>query len=56
MSADNKLFRPGPGVVVGGGWTTSAVVRIILGDLNGDGRTDIISQDALGHFHAGIDR
>jgi trypsin/VCBS repeat protein len=35
---------PGSAVVVGSGWTQTARPRILLGDFNGDGRSDIIGQ------------
>jgi Trypsin/FG-GAP-like repeat len=41
MSADNRLFLSA--AKVGGGWAVSAVPRILTGDFNGDGRTDIAS-------------
>jgi hypothetical protein len=47
LSADAKLF-PGPVRIVGGGWTTTNIPRILTGDFNGDGRTDIIRQDSTG--------
>jgi Trypsin/FG-GAP-like repeat len=38
--ADAALF-PGAHAEVGRGWTTARVPRIVVGDFNGDGRTDI---------------
>ena len=40
VMGDNQLF-PGAHVQVGAGWTTARVPRIVVGDFNGDGRTDI---------------
>ncbi|NYT95715.1 trypsin-like serine protease [Salinispora sp. H7-4] len=49
LSADNRLFV-GSDVAVGSGWSTSLAPRIITGDFNGDGRTDLIHQNAVGHL------
>jgi hypothetical protein len=35
---------------VGGGWTQAAVPRILTGDFNGDGRTDIIANHSTGQM------
>ncbi|MFI2650579.1 FG-GAP-like repeat-containing protein [Micromonospora fulviviridis] len=43
LSADARLFA-GPARTVGTGFTTTAVPRILSGDFNGDGRTDLIAQ------------
>ncbi|WP_307970423.1 trypsin-like serine protease [Salinispora arenicola] len=47
LSANNRMFV-GPGVTAGNGWTTSAFPRIITGDFNGDGRTDIMNHNTDG--------
>ncbi|MEU4367435.1 FG-GAP-like repeat-containing protein [Micromonospora chersina] len=49
LSADYKLFA-GPTALVGNGWTTTAVPRILPGDFNGDGRTDLIAQMSNGEL------
>jgi hypothetical protein len=49
--ADNKLFT-GSGHLVGGGWTTTNIPRILTGDFNGDGKTDLIGQAANGDLRA----
>jgi hypothetical protein len=43
LSADYQLFGGG-GVLVGEGWQTSSVERILLGDFTGDGKADIGAQ------------
>ncbi len=48
LTADNKLFTNS--YIVGGGWTTSAFPRIITGDFNGDGRTDIMNHNTAGQL------
>ncbi|GAB1644518.1 FG-GAP repeat domain-containing protein [Krasilnikovia sp. MM14-A1259] len=50
LSADNKLFVQSR--VVGGGWTEKSIPRIITGDFNGDGKTDIVGQDTDGALRA----
>ncbi|MFG1954167.1 FG-GAP-like repeat-containing protein [Micromonospora sp. NPDC048830] len=47
LSADAKLFA-GPARTVGSGFTTTAVPRILTGDFDGDGTTDVIAQYADG--------
>ena len=47
LSADARLFAGTPRVV-SDGFTTSAVPRVLTGDFNGDGRTDLIAQYADG--------
>ncbi|WP_328462915.1 VCBS repeat-containing protein [Actinoplanes sp. NBC_00393] len=47
----DKLF-PGAFSSVGRGWTVAAYPRIVSGDFNGDGRTDIIGQAANGELRA----
>ncbi|MET8464312.1 FG-GAP-like repeat-containing protein [Micromonospora zamorensis] len=47
LSADARLFG-GVTLDVGTGFTTTAVPRILTGDFNGDGRTDLIAQYADG--------
>ncbi|WFE37936.1 FG-GAP-like repeat-containing protein [Micromonospora sp. WMMD998] len=47
LSADARLFSA-PARVVGDGFTTSAVPRMLTGDFDGDGRTDLIAQYADG--------
>ncbi|WP_433389254.1 FG-GAP-like repeat-containing protein [Micromonospora sp. KLBMP9576] len=47
LSADARMFA-GLTVNVGTGFTTTAVPRILTGDFNGDGRTDLIAQYADG--------
>ena len=44
LSADSRLFTTATSRIVGGGWTLTNVPRIITGDFNGDGRTDVIQQ------------
>jgi hypothetical protein len=51
LSADAKLFAGTPRIVATG-WTTTAVPRILTGDLNGDGRTDLLAQAANGELRA----
>ncbi len=51
LSGDGKLFA-GAGVTVGGGWTTTALPRVLTGDFTGDGRTDIIGQNSAGQLRA----
>ena len=51
LSADGRLF-PGTAKRVGTGWTQTAIERILLGDFNGDGRSDIIGQRAGGELSA----
>jgi hypothetical protein len=51
LSADNKLFAGAARIAVTG-WTTAAVPRIFTGDVNGDGRTDLIGQAANGELRA----
>lgn len=51
LSSNYKLFA-GATAIVGTGWTTSAVPRILPGDFNGDGRTDLIAQMADGDLRA----
>jgi hypothetical protein len=41
--ANDALF-PGSGVLIGQGWTSGDIPRIVLGDFNGDHRADIIGQ------------
>lgn len=43
LSADLRLFS-GPGTIVGRGWSTAGVPRILTGDFTGDGKTDIGAQ------------
>jgi hypothetical protein len=43
LSADAQLFN-GANALVGTGWTTATVQRIMTGDFTGDGRTDIGAQ------------
>jgi hypothetical protein len=50
--AENKLFVASASGVVGGGWTTTRIPRIVAGDFNGDGRTDLIGQAANGDLRA----
>ncbi|WBB65442.1 FG-GAP-like repeat-containing protein [Micromonospora sp. WMMD812] len=47
VSADYRLFG-GRTAVVGTGFTASSIPRIIPGDYNGDGRTDVLAQLADG--------
>ncbi|MGY0004724.1 FG-GAP-like repeat-containing protein [Micromonospora sp. I033] len=47
LSADARLFA-GAARTVGAGFTTTAVPRLLPGDFNGDGRTDLIAQYADG--------
>ncbi|MEU6072168.1 FG-GAP-like repeat-containing protein [Micromonospora sp. NPDC047074] len=47
LSADARLFA-GATRDVGTGFTTTEVPRILTGDFNGDGRTDLIAQHADG--------
>ncbi|GAA0795097.1 FG-GAP-like repeat-containing protein [Spirilliplanes yamanashiensis] len=49
FSTTAALF-PGPSRKVGSGWTTAAVVRILTGDFDGDGRTDIGANYADGNL------
>ncbi len=51
VSADNRLFV-GSGALVGTGWATSSVPRILTGDINADGKTDILAQYADGTLRA----
>jgi hypothetical protein len=51
LSANNLLF-PGGGPNVGVGWTNARVPRILTGDFNGDGRTDIAAQYVNGGIRA----
>ncbi|MEU4165134.1 FG-GAP-like repeat-containing protein [Actinoplanes sp. NPDC026670] len=51
LSADARLL-PGPVRIVGSGWTTTNIPRILTGDFTGDGRTDIIGQDSTGQLRA----
>ncbi|MEU8664414.1 FG-GAP-like repeat-containing protein [Actinoplanes philippinensis] len=51
MAADSGLFN-GASRLVGGGWTTTNIQRILTGDFNGDGRADIIGQDSTGQLRA----
>ncbi|GLY01207.1 FG-GAP-like repeat-containing protein [Actinoplanes sp. NBRC 101535] len=51
FSADNRLLV-GAATIVGTGWTTTNIQRIITGDFNGDGRTDIIGQSSAGQLRA----
>jgi secreted trypsin-like serine protease len=51
LSADNKLFT-GAARIVATGWTTAAVPRIFTGDVDGDGRIDLIGQSANGELRA----
>jgi hypothetical protein len=51
LSADHRLFT-GPSRIVGTGWTATNIPRIVLGDFNGDHRTDIIGQDSTGQLRA----
>jgi hypothetical protein len=48
--SDNQLLAA-PRTVLSG-WTTTAVPRILTGDLNGDGRLDVIRQNAAGELRA----
>jgi hypothetical protein len=43
---------PGASVKVGSGWAQTPMPRILLGDVNGDGRTDIIGQASDGRLLA----
>ncbi|MCA2213030.1 FG-GAP-like repeat-containing protein [Jidongwangia harbinensis] len=43
---------PSPRRKVGAGWTLTAMPRMISGDFNGDGRTDLIGQNAAGDLRA----
>ncbi|MGN9763671.1 FG-GAP-like repeat-containing protein [Micromonospora sp. SD12] len=47
MTGGGLLF-PGPYPYVGTNWGTTNRPRILVGDLTGDGRTDLIGQDAAG--------
>ncbi|WP_328462913.1 VCBS repeat-containing protein [Actinoplanes sp. NBC_00393] len=49
--AENKLFTTAASGIVGSGFTVAAYPRIVTGDFNGDGRTDIIGQAASGELH-----
>ncbi|NYH44474.1 hypothetical protein HNR22_004201 [Micromonospora jinlongensis] len=51
LSADGRLFSGAPRDV-GSGFTATAVLRILTGDFNGDGRTDLIAQYADGSMKA----
>jgi hypothetical protein len=51
VTADARLFTGTPRLV-GGGWTVAAAPRIVLGDVDGDGRTDIVKQYANGELRA----
>ena len=51
VTVDGRLFT-GTSKIVGGGWTVAAVPRIVLGDFNGDGRTDIVRQNPAGELRA----
>ncbi|TCB92826.1 trypsin-like serine protease [Micromonospora zingiberis] len=51
LSADARLFSSPPRDV-NTGFTTEAVPRILTGDFNGDGRTDLIAQFADGSMKA----
>jgi hypothetical protein len=51
MAADSGLFN-GASRLVGGGWTTTNIQRILTGDFNGDGKADIIGQDSTGQLRA----
>ncbi|BCJ59060.1 fusidic acid esterase FusH [Micromonospora endophytica] len=51
LSADARLFSIAPSDV-GTGFTTAEVPRILTGDFNGDGRTDLIAQFADGSLKA----
>jgi hypothetical protein len=50
LSADGRLF--GGGALVGTGWGSGGVPRIVRGDFNGDGRTDIAAQYTNGDLRA----
>ncbi|MEW2376831.1 FG-GAP-like repeat-containing protein [Micromonospora sp. NPDC047812] len=47
MTGEGLLF-PGPYPYVGTNWGTTNRPRILVGDLTGDGRTDLMGQDAAG--------
>jgi hypothetical protein len=51
LSADGRLFSS-PRRTVGSGWTVASKPRIVSGDFNGDGRTDIVSQNTNGELRA----
>ena len=50
--AENQLFVAAASGIVGVGWTTARIPRIIAGDFNGDGRTDLIGQAPNGDLRA----
>ena len=50
--ADDQLLAPGSGVRIGTGWTANNVLRILVGDVTGDGRDDIVGQFAGGELRA----
>jgi hypothetical protein len=50
LSAPNKLFAGGR--LVGVGWTTGGVPRIVVGDFTGDGKTDIAANYGNGELRA----
>ncbi|MEC3981036.1 C40 family peptidase [Amycolatopsis sp. H20-H5] len=47
---NNELF--GYGAEVGWGWTTASLPRVMVGDFNGDGKDDLISQNTGGALKA----
>jgi len=49
LSADGRLF-PGPFPLVGTGWQSSYVERVITGDFTGDGKSDIGAQYINGYL------
>ncbi|WP_158273773.1 FG-GAP-like repeat-containing protein [Micromonospora sp. RP3T] len=47
LSADNRLF-PKPHPIVGAPWDKASKPRMIVGDMTGDGRADLLGQSADG--------